>query len=81
MSKGSIFLQYLCNLFYFYLLGRINNKQIPGDSITPETYGSIQHLNILLPIAYIDLNVLPIEHSCLVSHFQSTYSCIYERYL
>ena len=26
MSKGSIFLQYLCNLFYFYLLGRINNK-------------------------------------------------------
>ena len=26
MSKGNIFLQYLCNLFYFYLLRRINNK-------------------------------------------------------
>ena len=35
--KGSMFLQYLCNLFYFYLLGRTNNKQIPEDCITHET--------------------------------------------
>ena len=51
MLKGSIFLQYFYNLFYFYLLGRIYNEKIPKDCITRETESSIKHLSILLPIA------------------------------
>ena len=43
MSKGSIFLQYLCNLFYFYLLGRINNKLIPEYCITHATYQTFEY--------------------------------------
>ena len=43
MSKGSIFLQYLCNLFYFYLLGWINNELIPEDCITNATYQTFEY--------------------------------------
>ena len=43
MSKGSIFLQFLCNLFYFYLLGRINNKLIPEDFIAHATYQTFEY--------------------------------------
>ena len=60
MSKGSIFLQYLCNLFYFYLLGWINNKLVPEGCIAHVTYQtfkySITHslyINIYKYILYI----------------------------
>ena len=43
MSKGSIFLQYLCNLFHFYLLGWINNELIPEDCITNATYQTFEY--------------------------------------
>ena len=43
MSNGSIFLQYLCNLFYFYLLGRINNKLVSEDCITHATYQTFEY--------------------------------------
>ena len=43
MSKGGIFLQYLCNLFYFYVLGRINNKLIPEDCIMHATYQTFEY--------------------------------------
>ena len=43
MSKNSIFLQYLCNLFYFYVLGQINNKLIPEDCIMQATYQTSEY--------------------------------------
>ena len=43
MSKGSIFLQYFCNLFYFYLLGLINNKLIPEHCITHAAYQTFEY--------------------------------------
>ena len=43
MSKGSIFLQYLCKLLHFYRLGRINNKLIPEDCITHTTYQTFEY--------------------------------------
>ena len=60
MSKGSIFLPYLCNLFYFYLLGRINNKLIPEDCITHATYQKFEYF--ITHSLYINLDK-PIDPS------------------
>ena len=43
MSKGSIFLQYLCKLLHFYRLGRINDKLIPEDCTTHTTYQTFEY--------------------------------------
>ena len=60
MSKGSIFLQYLCNLFSFYLLGRINNKLISEDCITHASYQTFEYSithSLYIYINYIYINI------------------------